>query len=47
MLNSLQDIRNSNEESYLVVANPNLTEQTLCISNPNGIPQESVKIVSI
>lgn len=47
MLNSLQDIRNSNEESYLVVANPNLTEQKLCISNPNGIPQESVKIISI
>ena len=47
MLDSLQDIRNSNEESYLVVANPNLAEQTLCISNPNDIPQESVKIVSI
>ena len=34
-------------EKYLIITNPNLTEQTLCISNPNGIPQESVKIISI
>lgn len=34
-------------EKYLIITNPNLAEQTLCISNPNGIPQESVKIISI
>lgn len=34
-------------EKYLIITNPNSTEQSLCINNSNGIPQESVKIVSI
>lgn len=38
---------NPNQETYLVLANPTQNEQTLCITNQNGIPQESVKIVSI
>lgn len=33
--------------TYLVIANPHQTVQSLCLQNINGIPQEAVKIVSI
>ncbi len=34
-------------DTYLVIANPHENPQSLCLQNLNGIPQESVKIVSI
>ena len=34
-------------EKYLIITNPTSDIQSLCIRNPHGIPQESVKIVSI
>lgn len=33
--------------TYLIIANPNLNTQELCLKSPNGLPQESVKILSI
>lgn len=34
-------------QKYLVIANPNNSDQELCLENPNGIPQENIKIISI